>query len=114
MLMPVMLDAAARGELTYERAVSVLTDAPARRFGLYPHKGTIQAGADADIVLCDTQEPTTVRVESFVSRAGGVGLPYDGMVLKGRLRRTLLHGRTVFADGEVVGEPRGRFVTPAR
>lgn len=113
LMMPVMLDAAERGNLSLERAVSVITDAPARRFGLYPRKGTIQVGADADIVLWDAKEPTTLRVEEFHSKAGRVGLPYDGLELKGRIRRTLLRGRIVFADGNLVGGPQGQFVTTA-
>jgi len=113
MMMPVMLDAAERGNLSLERAVAVLSEAPARRFGLYPRKGTIQEGADADIVLWDAHEPTTLQVESFVSKAGGAGLPYDGLELKGRIRRTLLRGHTIFLDGNVVGDPLGRFVTSA-
>ena len=113
MMLPVMLDAAERGNLPLERAVAVLTDAPARRVGLYPRKGTIQPGADADIVLWDAREPSTLRVDSFVSKAGGVGLPYDGMDLKGRILRTMLRGGTIFSDGDVVGDPQGRFVTSA-
>lgn len=111
MMMPVMLDAAQSGKLSLERAVSVLTEAPARRFGLYPRKGTIQEGADADIVLWDIQQSTSLQIDSFFSKAGGAGLPYDGLELKGRIRRTLLRGQTVFLEGNVVGDPLGSFVT---
>ena len=111
-MVPVILDATARGELTLERAVSLLTDAPARRFGLYPRKGTIRPGADADVVIWDSQASNTLRVDSFVSQAGGAALPYDGMVLSGRIRRTLLRGRTVHHDGAVIGPAGGRFLSP--
>lgn len=111
---PVMLDAAMRGELSLERAVSLITDAPARRFGLYPRKGTIEPGSDADIVLWDAGRPTTLRIDSFVSKAGGNGVPYDGMRLEGRIRRTIVRGQTVQIDGAMVHESTGRFVAPAR
>jgi allantoinase len=111
---PVILDAAMRGKLTLERAVSLITDSPARRFGLYPRKGTIEPGSDADIVLWEAGQGTTLRIDSFVSKAGGNGVPYDGMSLEGRIRRTIVRGRTVQVDGAMVHESMGRFVAPAR
>ena len=113
-MVPVMLDAAARGDLTLTRAVSLMTDAPARRFGLFPQKGTIREGADADLVLWDPERATTLRIDSFVSKAGGVGVAYDGMRLEGRIRRTIVRGRTVQIDGSIQGESAGRFVAPDR
>ena len=59
--LPLMLDAAARGKTTIERVVELLCVNPARCFNIYPQKGTISAGADADLVVFDMND-TTVDV----------------------------------------------------
>ncbi len=111
-MVPVLLDAAMQGELGFEHAVSLLTEAPARRFSLYPRKGTIREGADADLIMWDPETTTTLRIDSFASKAGGVGVPYDGMHLEGRIRRTIVGGKTVQIDGKMVEEFTGQFVAP--
>ncbi len=113
-MVPVVLDAAVRGELPFTRAVSLITDAPARRFGLYPRKGTISPGADADLVFWDPGTTTTLDIDTFASKAGRVGVPYDGMQLEGRIRRTMVRGRTVQVDGVMHEASGGRFVRPVR
>lgn len=112
-MVPVVLDAVARGVLTLERAVHALSESPARLFGLYPKKGALREGSDADVVLWDPRDENTLRLESFQSRSGGSAIAYHGLVLRGRLRRTLLRGQTVYRDGEVVGDALGRFVQPS-
>ena len=58
--LPLMLDAAARGKTTIERVVELLCVNPARCFNIYPQKGTISAGADADLVVFDMNDTTVV------------------------------------------------------
>ena len=112
-MVPVVLDAVQRGVLTLARAVTALSANPARIFGLYPKKGALREGSDADVVLWNPTDENTLSLESFKSRSGGSAIAYDGMVLKGRLRRTLVRGMTVFSDGQVIGNPVGRFVQPS-
>jgi dihydroorotase (multifunctional complex type) len=106
--MPLLLDAAARGKLSLEDVVRVYATAPARHYGLWPRKGAIEAGADADLALVDPQATWVLSDEHVRSRAGWT--PYAGRRVQGRVVRTLLRGETVALDGEPAGEPRGRFV----
>jgi dihydroorotase (multifunctional complex type) len=87
----VLLDGAHAGRLTYERVVEVYSEAPARIYGLHPRKGSLDAGADADLVLVDPERRWTVRDEDVVSKAGWS--PYAGRTFIGGAVRTFLRGR---------------------
>ena len=89
----------------------LLSDNVARRFGL-SGKGGLQVGADADCTLVDLSETPIVSSEELFDRHRLS--PYVGSPLRGRIKRTLLRGRTVFRDGALVGDPEGRFIRPER
>jgi dihydropyrimidinase len=100
-----------------ERLVALTASNPARLFGLYPRKGTIAVGSDADLVLWDLQATRTIDGRSMRSRAGYS--PYDGMTASAWPRITLRRGEVVFEDGQILGRPgqgqllaRGRSSTP--
>lgn len=108
-----MMDAALNGRLSIEKAVQLISTNGAKRFGIYPHKGTIAVGADADIVLYDPRETTTIQPDMLFSQAKDCDKLYEGMTFKGRVCRTLVNGKTVFLNGKVIGEAGwGRFVRP--
>ena len=112
MLVPAMIDAGLTGRFPLARAVEVMTANPAKLFGIYPRKGTISPGSDADLVLVDPDGRLTVDSARFLSRSGGSGKAYDGMNLTGRVITTLSRGRTVFSNGKVIGNSGGSFVSP--
>ena len=112
MLAPTMLDAGLTGRFPLTRAVEVITANPAKLFGIYPRKGTVSPGSDADLVLIDPDAGMTVDSARFLSRSGGSGKAYDGMELTGRVLTTLSRGRIVFTEGKLIGNSGGRFVSP--
>jgi allantoinase len=108
----VLLDGAHRGRIGYERVVAAYAEAPARTYGLFPAKGSLRPGADADLVLVDPQHRWTVRDEDVLSKAGWS--PYAGRTLAGRTVRTYQRGVLAASDGEVVAaQGSGRFVPGA-
>lgn len=90
---------------------SLVSDYPARRFGIAPRKGRITAGADADLVLIELDRTGTLRAEDLLYRHKHS--PYVGRTLRGRVVRTLVRGTTVWLDGKVVSKPIGRLITPS-
>jgi allantoinase len=84
----------------------------ADRFRLAERKGRIAPGLDADLVFIDPEASTTVTAESLHYRHRHS--PYVGRTLRGRIVRTILRGRTICLDGQIVGEPRGKLLRPAR
>jgi allantoinase len=97
----------ARG-LELERLGMLVAGMPALRFGLAPAKGAIAVGADADMVVVDPGQDWTVHRDDLLDRHRLS--PFAGMTLRGRVVRTILRGRTIAADGRVVGEPAGRVL----
>ena len=92
-----------------EKIIDLMTANPARIFGLYPRKGALQVGSDADVVLYDPRPETVIRHEDLHYLAGYS--PYEGMRVKGRVRATLSRGEVIYQDGSFPSQVgRGRFV----
>ena len=102
----------AAGELSLARWVEVASATPARMFGLYPRKGVIQPGSDADVVIYD---PAATQVLSAASHHMAVDYSaYEGMQITGRVDTVLSRGRMVIDSGEYLGEAgHGRFLSRA-
>lgn len=105
--LPLLLDAVARGVLALEDVVRVYAEAPARRYGLHPRKGTLSPGADADLILVDPTHQRELRDEDVVSKAGWT--PYAGRQVRGEVVATWLRGRQVARDGVLEDGLRGEF-----
>jgi allantoinase len=89
------------------RVAELVSYNPAERYGLHS-KGDLAPGFDADVVLFDPNETFTVRASESPSTQGYT--PFEGMELTGRVKTTFLRGRKIFDDGNVVGEPGGRYL----
>lgn len=97
------------GRLTLEQFVAVTSTNPAKLFGLYPQKGAIDVGADADLVAWDAHESRVIDGQSMYSRSDFS--PYDGWRVTGWPRWTISRGEVVVENGSVVAEPgRGQLV----
>jgi dihydropyrimidinase len=97
------------GELSLQRWVEVAAATPARMFGLYPRKGVIQPGSDADIVIYD---PAAVQVLSAATHHMNVDYSaYEGLQVTGKVQTVLSRGRVIVDGGEYHGEPgHGQFL----
>ena len=112
-LVPGMLNAVANGRLSIQQAVALMSTNGAKRFGLYPRKGVIAVGADADFAIVDLNSETVIRKEELYTQARLGDHLYDGMTFQGKIDRTILAGRTIF-DGKIVGQPgQGKFLPPS-
>jgi allantoinase len=98
-------------EIPLPSLVSMMADAPASRFRM-AGKGRIAPGYDADLVLVDLRERFTLREHDLQYRHKHS--PFVGLTFASRPGRTILRGQTMAIDGEVVGTPRGRLVSPVR
>jgi len=81
--------------------VRLLCTNPAKIFGLWPKKGDLAPGADADIVLFDPRPERVLAAAELHSRAGFS--PYEGLTTRGRVTTTICRGQVVYRDGRVVG-----------
>ncbi|MGH7310047.1 MAG: amidohydrolase family protein [Candidatus Rokuibacteriota bacterium] len=91
----------------------VLSENPARIFGLYPRKGAIRPGADADLLIIDPEPEGTIRVADHHGMAGWT--LYEGWKVRGRPWMTFLRGRVLLNDGRLEQEPGyGRYLVRGR
>ncbi len=106
-LLPVMLTHVAEGRLTLERLVDLASHGPNRVFGV-ANKGRLAEGYDADLTIVDLKARRIIRHEEMATRSGWT--PFDGLEAKGWPVATIIRGRTVMRDGEVVLEGQGEPV----
>ena len=109
-----------RGELMYSYGVArrkisaaqmcrALSENPARLYGLYPRKGVLRPGSDADIVVYDPGASHVIRTEDCVANVDYN--PYEGFVTAGGIRQVWLRGRLSVEDGKVLAEaPAGKYM----
>jgi dihydropyrimidinase/allantoinase len=108
LLYPYLLSEGPRRGLSLPRVVELASANPARAFGLYPRKGTLAVGSDADLVVLDPEREQTVTPEVLHSAQDFT--PFAGMRVKGWPVATLLRGQVVYRDGQVIGRPAGRYL----
>ena len=101
--MRVMLTEVNRGRITLNQYVRWTAASPAHAWGLYPRKGVLQPGADADIVIVDMERTETIDQERLHSRSRIS--PWHGRSVQGVPVCTIVRGAVVMRDGEVVGDP---------
>ena len=101
------------GRISLNRMVELLATSPAKLFGLYPRKGTIAVGSDADIVIFDPEKRLTITAATQHSKSD-YNL-FEGTEVTGSPETVLLRGHVLVENGELVAQPGiGQFVARAR
>lgn len=99
----------ARRKLSVAQMCRVLAENPAKLYGLFPRKGTLQPGSDADVVVYDPSGGHVIRAEDCASAAGYS--PYEGFATDGGIRQVWLRGRLAVESGNVVvSQPEGKYM----
>jgi len=108
--MPLFFSATQAGHLlTLNQFVDVTTTMPAKLYGLYPRKGVIAPGSDADFAIWDAEKRVTIRNEMLHHAVDHT--PYEGMQVTGWPVVTISRGEVLYADGRVTSNAgRGRFL----
>lgn len=89
--------------ITMEVFLKTISENPARRLGLYPRKGTIAVGSDADLTVVDLKEKTKIKAEKMHTKCDFT--PYEGWEVIGIPSLTLVRGKIVMDGGEIVSKP---------
>jgi dihydroorotase-like cyclic amidohydrolase len=100
-----------KGRISFDRVIELMSVNVAKHLGLYPRKGAILVGSDADLAIVDQSREETITKESLITKCGNS--PHLGKKLKGWAVHTLVRGTFVLQDRKVVGEPGyGKFTAP--
>lgn len=98
----------AAGRMSAHRMMKLLSEQPAKLFGMYPQKGALDVGSDADLVILDPER--TGRITAAAQHQAVDYTPYEGFETKGQVETVLLSGELAVENGRVVQTGRGRFV----
>jgi len=98
------------GRITLSRLVEVTSTNAAKLFGLYPRKGTIAVGSDADLVVFDPE--LTLTIEGSVLKSNSDYSAFEGWQVTGWPEVTLRRGEVVLRDGEIIGQPGSGTIVP--
>ena len=97
-----------KGRLSFSRLLRVSSRNPARIFGLYPKKGVIRIGSDADFIIVDSTKEEKITADMMFSKCGWT--LYDGLTMIGAPQMTFVRGVQVYGDGKILVKPgHGRF-----
>jgi len=111
----VMLTVVNQGKLDLQMLTMLMSENVARLYGLYPRKGVIQVGSDADLVIVDMNKEMTIERQRLYTKQKDVARLFDGWHAVGVPIMTILRGTVIMRNGEVIGEPGyGQLVQPVR
>jgi len=105
-----MLTQVNAGRMNLQQYVKVQAEGPARAWNLWPRKGHLGYGADGDITIVDMRKEGTIDQDKLHSKSKVT--PFHGFRVKGMPVYTIVRGRVVMENGEVVGKPGGQLQKP--
>jgi allantoinase len=101
LMLPLLLTAASEGRITLERVAELLCVNGYKTMGLYPRKGVIAPGADADLVVVDCDKEWAFDSALMQTKAREACRHFDGLSLKGAVEASIVNGQLVYAAGRV-------------
>ena len=115
LMLPLMLKAVSEKKIKLEKVIELMCINPAKRFNIFPNKGLIKRGSDADIVILDMNKKWTVDKNTLVSKGKNCAHLYFGEKIKGEINKTIVNGNVVY-DGKKFYRNRNmnNFVSPIR
>lgn len=109
--LPMMLNEVNRGTLTLERLIYLTSESPSKIFKIYPRKGAIMVGSDADFTIVDMNKEHVLSDKESYSKSGWTS--FDGVKVKGMPVCTVIRGEIAMKDGKIVNVPGfGQMVSP--
>ncbi len=107
-IVPLMLNAVNEGKLSIFKFAELLSSNPAKNFGVYPTKGSLIVGSDADLTIIDIDHKWTIKREELHSKSKITA--YDGFDITGKPIQTIVRGKTVMKDGSLVNKGYGKLI----
>ena len=95
---------ALNGQCDLSKSIELVCESPAKLFNLWPRKGTISVGSDADFVVFDPKDEYVVDSANWFIKAKDCDRVYSGLNINGRILKTYVRGNLVYSDGEIAGE----------
>ncbi len=112
-VMPLLINEVSLGRISMEHLVDLVAEMPARLFKMYPRKGILQPGADADFILLDPEVEWTIDVNRFETKDPEAAKIFDGRKVRGRLDEVYVRGTKVAEAGRTTGTAGyGEWITP--
>jgi dihydroorotase len=108
-MLPLLLNAVQEGKTTLDKIIEATSVNPAKRLGLYPRKGCIDMGTDADLVILDLEAEKNITADEMFAKSKWT--PYEGWRTVGAPVTTILRGVPVYHEGEIVSESIGQYIT---
>jgi allantoinase len=103
--LPLLFTAVKEGKIRLDKMVELICENPAKIFGLYPQKGTIAVGSDADFVIFDPDKKDIISKDKMFTKCRDSALVYDGWEVYGKPEKTIVRGKIVFENGEITVSP---------
>lgn len=112
-LVPLVFTEALNGRFSLARAVELISTKPAHLFNLFPRKGIIQPGSDADLTIYDPRPEGQIDRTKWLSRAAECNRLYDKMTVRGEVHATIVGGKVIYRAGQIEGKRGdGQIVRP--
>lgn len=103
--LPLMYTAVKEGRLKLEQMVRLICENPARIFGLYPKKGVLMPGSDADLIIIDPNKKGTIDKDKMFTKCKASAVVYDGWEVYGQPEKTIVRGTVVYDQGVIKVNP---------